>query len=490
MEKTLKQKTTTALVWSFIDKFGQQILYFATGVIFGRKLINSDYGLVASLTFFTAVSVAIIGSGYGRALVNQKKATQDELQTVFLYNVGMSLFFYVVLFFAAPLIAKFFGNQDLIVLSRVLFLSIPLNAFFVIQEIVLNMRMDLNGNAKANIYALIPTSLLAGAAALLGFGVWALVIQAVALAIFKLVFYWRYGGFRPGGTFRKKVLKDLFPFGSRVMLTNLINAGFSNIYSVLIGRFYSMAQLGFFSFASKYQDIPSGLISNTFRGVSVPLLSQLNEEDDRLKRVLGKLIRTVAFVGFPVMLGMVLIAKPFIIFLVTEKWLGAIPIFQILCFSGILVSFNSVLQEAVLAKGHSKAVLWVEILKKMVLVGFILLTINKGVIGLAIGLVLSSLSAMILSLLLSGKMVGYTIWHMIKDCAPYVAISAILCLVAYYLTLSIESNFLKFGSCILFVGSLYFIISWFLKLEPMLELTAWIRKIINLKKITNNTFSV
>jgi len=482
MEKTLKQKATTALAWSFIDKFGQQILYFATGVILGKKLSESDYGLVASLFFFTAVAVAVIGSGYGRALINQKKATQDELQTVFLYNVGMSLLFYLVLFFAAPLIAKFFGHPELILLSRIYFLSIPINAFYVIQEIVLNMRMDLNGNAKANIYALFPTSILAGVAAFMGLGVWAFVIQVNALAIFKSIFLWKYGGFRIGGKFKKKVLRDLFPFGSRVMFTNLINAAFNNIYSLLIGRFYSIAQLGIFSFASKYQDIPSNLISNTFRGVSVPLLSQLNEDDDRLKRVLGKLIRTVAFVGFPVMMGMVLISKSFFIFLFNEKWLASVPIFQILCFSGILVSFNSVLQEAVLAKGHSKAVLWVEILKKVVLVGLILLTINKGISGLAVGLVLSSLAALVLSLLLSGKMVGYTIWHMIKDCAPYIAISSILCVAAYYLTMPIESSLLKLSSCIFFVGTLYFITSWFLKLEPMMELMGWVQKMIDLRK--------
>ena len=481
MEKTLKQKTTTALVWSFIDKFGQQMLFFVTGIILARKLSNHDYGLIASLSFFTAIAVAVIGSGYGRALINQKKASQDELQTVFLYNVAVSFFFYIVLFFSAPLIAKFFGQEDLIVLSRVFFLCIPLNAFFVIQEIVLNMRMDLNGNAKANIYALIPTCLLAGTAAIMGFGVWALVIQTVSLAIFKALFFWRYGGFRVGGKFKKKVLKDLYPFGSKVMFTSLINAGFDNLYSVLIGRFY-FAQLGLFSQATKYKDIPTNLISTTFRGISVPLLSQLNEEDERLKRILGKLIQTVAFVGFPILLGMVLIAKPFIVFLITERWLGAVPILQILCFSGILVTFITVLQDAVLAKGRSKAVMWVEIMKKVILVGLLFLTIHKGVIGIAIGLVLSSMAALVLTLLLSGKVIGYTIWHMIKDCAPFVAISSILCTAAYFLTLPIESNLLKLSSCILFVGILYIISSWLLKLEPMMELMGWVQKMVSLRK--------
>jgi len=482
MEKTLKQKTTTALAWSFVDKFGQQILYFATGIILGRNLIASDYGLVGTLMFFSAVSIAIIGSGYGRAIINQKKATQDELQTIFLYNIVTSLFFYTVLFFAAPLIASYARQPELVTLSRVLFLSIPLNALFVVQEIVLILRMDFNGSAKANIFALIPTSILAGAAALMGFGVWSLVIQSLSLSAFKVLFCWKYGGFRPGGKFRKKILKDLFPFGSRVMFTNLINAAFNNIYSLVIVRYYNVAQLGFFNFASKYQDIPSGLISNTFRAVSVPLLSQLNEEDDRLKRILGKLIRTVAFVGFPVMLGVVLIAKPLIVFLVTDKWLESVPIFQILCLSGIFTAFNAVLQESVLAKGRSKAVLYVEILKKVVLVGLIVLTINKGVIGLAVGLAVSSLAALILSLLLSGKIVGYTIWHYLKDCAPYFVLSSVLCMAAYFLSMSIESNILKLVSCIAFVGTFYVMFCRLLKLEAMMEVWGWGLKMIDLRK--------
>lgn len=482
MEKTLKQKTTTALVWSFIDKFGQQILYFATGIILGRALTSSDYGLVGSLMFFSAISIAIIGSGYGRAIINQKKATQDELHTIFLYNVGTSLIFYLALFFSAPLIASFFHQPELVLLSRVLFLSIPLNALFVVQEIVLNLRMDLNSSAKANIFALIPTSILAAGAAIMGFGVWALVIQTLSLSAFKVIFCWIYGGFRPGGTFRRKVLKDLFPFGSRVMFTNLINAAFTNIYSLIIGRFYNVTQLGFYNFASKYQDIPSGLISNTFRAVSVPLLSQLNEEDDRLKRILGKLIGTVAFVGFPVMLGVVLIAKPLIVFLVTDKWLASVPIFQILCFSGILTAFNAVLQESVLAKGRSKAVLYVEILKKIVLVGMILLTVDKGIIGLAIGLVISSFAALVLSLLLSGKIVGYSIWHYLVDCAPYAVISTVLCVAAYFLSMPIESNLLKLVVCIGFVGILYVAICRLFKLEAMMEIWGWGRKMILLRK--------
>jgi O-antigen/teichoic acid export membrane protein len=338
--------------------------------------------------------------------------------------------------------------------------------------------MDLNSSAKANIFSLLPASILAAAAALAGYGVWALVIQTLSLSAFKVFFCWKYGGFRPGGTFRSQVLKDLFPFGSRVMFTNLINAAFSNIYALIIGRFYNVAQLGFFSYANKFQDIPSGLISNTFRAVSVPLLSQLNEEDERLKRILGKLIRTVAFIGFPIMFGVVLIAKPLIVFLVTEKWLPSVSILQILCFSGIFTVFNAVLQESIWAKGRSKAVLYVEILKKIVLVGLIVLTLDKGVIGLSIGLVMSSFIALILSLALSGKVVGYTLWNFTKDCFPYLTLTVLLCAAAYFLTLPIESNILKMIACITLVGGLYTLVCRLLRLEEMMEVWGWVLKVL------------
>jgi O-antigen/teichoic acid export membrane protein len=475
-EKSLKEKATTALIWSFIDKFGQQILYFVTGVVLARKLSVDEYGLVGSLMFFTAVSTAIIGSGYGRALINQKSASQDELQSIFLYNLAVSAAFYVVLFFGAPLIAHFFHQPRLTELSRVLFLILPVNAAYIVQEIYLNIRMDLNKQAKANLFGLIPACLLATLAAMLGWGVWALVIQTLALAFFKMLFYWHYGKFRPGGTFRMEVLKRLLPFGSRVMFTNLINAVFSNIYSVLIGKCYTITQLGFYTQASKYQDIPSSLISNTFKAVSMSLLSQVNEEEERLRRILSKLIRTVSFFAFPLMGGMILIAKPLFVVLITERWLGSVPLFQILCLSGLFTIFNSVLQEAVLSKGRSKAVLYMEIVKKAVLVALILITLQKGVAGLAWGLATSSFIALGFAAILTHRYVRYSILSLLRDCAPYLGITGLLCGLTWFLTRPLENNILILACSVLGVGVLYLVACRLFRLEAMMEVEAMIRR--------------
>lgn len=475
MAKTLKEKTTSALLWSFIDKFGQQVIYMITGIILARKLTPNDYGLIGVLTVFIAISTILIGSGYGRALMNRPQLKQEELNTVFYYYIVLGLFLYVLLYFCAPLIGSFFNQPILIDLSRVLFLSIIFYSLSYIQDVVLSKKMDFKVMTKVNFFSLLPASILAIIAVMKGFGVWALVIQPLMMSFFKVFINWHYCSYRPTRSFNPKLLKEMFPFSSKVLLTNLITTIFNNIYPVIIGRFYSTGQLGYYTQASKYQDIPTTLINNTFRSVSMPLLSGVNDDSERLKRILSKLIKTVAFISFPTLLGLILVARPLFIVLITDKWLTSVPIFQILCISGVFLSFNFVLQESILAKGHSGELLIVEILKKVILVLLIIITFNHGIIGLAGGWAVSSFFTLLLSLLLAKKIVGYTIIDFIKDCLPYFSIAFILCSIAYFLSMNIENNFLFLGFCILFVGILYLLISKILKLETIEELFSWLK---------------
>jgi teichuronic acid exporter len=473
MEKTLKEKTTSALIWSFIDKFGQQVIYLISGIVLARILSPDDYGLIGSLVFFTALCNILVGSGYGRALFNLQKLRQEDTDTVFYYNIGMGIFFYVLLFFCAPLISQFFRQPALTALARVLFISIVFNAVFMVQDTLFSKKMELKKQTRINLYSLLPASVIAILAAVYGLGVWSLVLQTVLLAFFKMIFNWMYSTWRPKGSFNKQVLKDLYPFSSRVLATNLVSTVFNNIYFLLIGRFY-YSQLGFYTNANKYQEIPMGLISNTFRSVSIPLLSGVNQDTERLKRVLSKLMKTLALVTFPVLIGMILIAKPLFIVLITEKWLASVPLFKILCLSGIFFVMNNVLQESILAKGRSGELLLVEILKKVVLVSLIVFTLKYGVIGLAWGWAASNIITLFLSLYLSKKFVGYSAWHLLKDCFPYAAISTVLCGVAWLLTQSITNNYLFLGVCVSFVGILYVLSCRLFKLEASEEMFDWL----------------
>lgn len=483
MEKTLKEKTTSALIWSFIDKFGQQIIYIATGIVLGRILTPDDYGLVGSLTFFTAICTILVGSGYNRALLNKAEITQVELSSLFFYNVGMGLVLYIVLFFCAPYISLFYRQPLLTPLSRVLFLTTVFNSLLIINGALLTKKMDLGSMAKADLFSLFPASFIAILMAVNGFGVWSLVVQTVLFTFLKVITLAYYSKWRPSLTFNNKILKELFPFSSKFMLTNLITTIFNNIYYVLIGRFYNPAQLGYYTQANKYQDIPTGLINNTFRAVSMPILSEINQDKDRLKRVLGKLIRTIAFIGFPVLLGMILIARPLFIVLITEKWLPSVPVFQILCVAGLFVMFSSVLEETILSRGHSGKLLIIEILKKVVLVAIIFVTLNHGLIGLAIGWAASSLFSLSLSIYLTSTIVGYSPLSFMKDSLPYFAISSAFCILAYFISQSITNNYLFIGFCTCFVGFFYLLVCRLCKLDAAMEIFKWVRiKFIPKKK--------
>jgi teichuronic acid exporter len=482
MEKTLKEKTTSALIWSFIDKFGQQIIYLVTGIVLGRILSPHDYGLLGSLLFFIAISTVLIGSGYNRALINKKDVTPAELNALYLYCSGMGVLLYIVLFFAAPLIGLFFKQPSLVLYSRVLFLSIIFNSVIIIPGALLTMKMDLNGLAKANMFSLIPASIFAVLAVVNGYGVWALIIQNVLFAFFKAIFYNYYSKFKLSRSFNFKVLKDLLSFSSKVLIINLITTTFNNVYYILIGRFYGITQLGFYTQANKYQEIPTTIISQTFRSVSMPLLSGINDDEFRMKRVLSKMIQTIAFVGLPVMIGMILIAKPLFIVLITEKWLTSVPVFQILCVAGMFVIFNSVIEESVLSKGRSGALLVFEIIKRCILVLSIFLTIKFGLIALAIGWGISWFIALILTLYLSKRFLKYSIIDFIKDCFPYFIITLALCGIAYFISGFISNYLINICFCIAFVAPSYFIICRVFKLQAAIETYDWIGKKIKLYK--------
>jgi teichuronic acid exporter len=489
MEKTLKEKTTTALIWSFIDKFGQQMIYLVTGVVLARNLSPDDYGLVGELSIFIALSTIFITSGYARALLNSTKYSQIEYNTVFFYNVTSALFIYIILFFCAPLISLYFKQPSLTLISRVLFISLIFNSFVGVQSTYLTKNMNLKAFSRANIISLLVASIFAIVAAIKGMGVWALVIQTLLNSFCTIIFYWYYSEWRPTRHFDLKILKRFFPFSSKILLTNIITSVFSNINNVLIGRMYNNTQVGFYSNGSKYQDIPTGIITNTFRTILAPLLSKVNDDKDRFKRIVSKIIRTLSLFIFPVLLGLVLIAKPFFIVLIKEKWLPSVPIFQILCVSGIFVAINTILQEAILAKNRSKELMIQEIIKKGLLIILIIFTIKHGLSALAIGCTISSFLTLLLTINLSKRVIGYSFIDLLKDIFPYLSISFVLCTIAYFLSLPILNNYIFIGFCIGFVGILYILCCKIFKLEASNDMFIWIKtkiKLLNKKKATSN----
>lgn len=473
-DTTLKKRTITALFWSFLDKFGQKVIFLISSVFLMRLLDTSDYGIMGSLLIFIAFSSLLIDSGFGRALLNRKEIGALEYSTVFYFNLAISLLLYVALFISAPLIAQLFNEPLLIPVSRVLFLSLIFNGFSLIQMIIFIKASDFKTQTKANTAALIISTSIALIMAWRGHGVWSLVAQNVIYAFFRSILFWLYSTWRPKKLFSFAKLKVFFAFSNKLLASGAIGAIFNNIYPSIIAMFYPMQQVGYYTQAYKYQDTPFAVLSDTFRSVSMLILSEINNQTERLRRVVAKLIKSIAFLSFPIAFILILIAEPLFATLFGEKWLPSVPYFQILCIGGAVSPFTFILNELFIAKERADFFLSVEIIKRIILVALIIGFFKQGVTGLAVSWVIYMYITLIISLFLSKKLIAYSFWSFLKDVSPYIGVSLLAVFAAYFIASKISNNISSMLASMVMMGATYLALCRIFNLEMTAEIKQYI----------------
>ena len=475
-EPSLKNKTILSLFWSFIDKFGQQILNFLSMLILMNIVATEDYGKINSLAVFIAFSSILIDSGFGRALLNRQNLTNKDYSTVFIFNVLFSILLYSLLFISAPFLSDLFNSSEITLIARMVFMSIVLNGLGLIQQTILTKKADFKGLSKINITALLIANIIAIVMALYGYGVWALVAQILVYALFRTIFLWIYSKWRPAFDFSFNSLKSFFSFSSKLLLTNTIATIGNNIYPSLIALFYPMSQVAYFSQAKKYQEIPFLAITNTFRSVAMLILSEINNESDRMKRVVSKMIKSIAFIAFPLGFIMILLAEPIFYMFFKEKWLSSVPFFQALTLAGMISPFVYIFNELFIAKERSAYFLGVEILKALLLIVLIVILLPKGLMALATSWVLYILATLLISVILSSKLVKYNLLNFLKDTVPYMLIALISSSISYLTTKNINPPILFITINILIIATLYITTCKLLKLEMIKEIEVWFTK--------------
>ena len=473
-DTTLKKRTITALFWSFLDKFGQKVIFLISSVFLMRLLDTSDYGIMGSLLIFIAFSSLLIDSGFGRALLNRKEIGALEYSTVFYFNLAISLLLYVALFISAPLIAQLFNEPLLIPVSRVLFLSLIFNGFSLIQMIIFIKASDFKTQTKANTAALIISTSIALIMAWRGHGVWSLVAQNVIYAFFRSILFWLYSTWRPKKLFSFAKLKVFFAFSNKLLASGAIGAIFNIIYPSIIAMFYPMQQVGYYTQAYKYQDTPFAVLSDTFRSVSMLILSEINDQTERLRRVVAKLIKSIAFLSFPIAFILILIAEPLFATLFGDKWLPSVPYFQILCIGGAVSPFTFIINELFIAKERADFFLSVEIVKRIILVALIIGFFKQGITGLAVSWVVYMYVTLIISLFLSKKLIGYSAWGFIKDVAPYVGIALLAVTAAYFISSKVSNSILSMLAGMVMMGTTYLTLCRIFNLEMTAEIKQYI----------------
>lgn len=467
MAENLKDKTVTGVVWSAFQKGGSILVGFISSIVLARLLTPEDYGLIGMLAIFIAVSEVFINGGFGSALIQKKRPTDDDYSTFFIWNLTISVFLYGVLFICAPYIAKFYNQEILCSILRINGLILIINAVSLVQTYQLRKQLNFKkiGTIEVSVAAL--SLMVCIYFAWKGYGVWALVIQGLFAGTLKTLLFWLSSKWRPMLRFSIQSFKELFSFGGFILLSNLVNTFCNNIQGLLIGKFYNPATMGYYSKAKSTEQLSANFISQVIDQVAYPVLAEAQNDNAYMIRMLKKFIGVLAYLTFPIMLLLILLAKPVFVLLYSEKWLSSVPYFQILSLAGLVACLQGINYYAVAAVGKSKDMFTWTLVKRGV--GLVLVVGGLafwGIKGLLVGLVLTSFFIYFINAGLVSKHIGYTGMQQFRDLLPVILVSAASFLVAFLLGHFLHLNMYVEGAIQLaFFAAIYLGLSESFKLE-------------------------
>lgn len=467
VHQDLKKQTISGLIWSFAERFGSVFIQLISNIVLARLLSPYEFGLIGMIMVFIAISNTFVEGGFSSALIQKKNTTPEDYSTIFFINIIVAIVLFIVLYLSAPSIAAFYGQPILRDLLRVLGIILILNALSIIQNTKLIKSVKFKPLAKINLSATIIACFLSISAAIYGFGVWSLVIQMLAISFFKTVFLWINSVWRPLLIFENKSAKKLIGFGYKLLISGLIDSIYTNMYALIIGKVFSPVDLGYYTQAKKMQDVPVYTLSGVVNQVTFPVFAHLQDDLLKFKSGLKKSLTSLAFINFPMMILLMVIAKPLFLILFTAKWNEAIPYFQLLCLSGMFLSSHAVNLNALKAKGRSDIYLFSEVIKKIIGIMALFLSMQWGIIGMIYSIVFTSFISFFINAYFSAKIVQYGIIEQLLDVLPSFLLSIITGLTVMFL-----SGFLNLNNFSLLFAQLFSYSIMYLSLALIFKIKA------------------
>jgi len=436
MSERLRDAVFSGVKWNAMGKFGHYGAQFFVSIVLARLLMPEEFGLIGMLAIFTAIAQAFIVSGMSSALIQKKDADSTDYSTVFYYNIGIAILFYFILFFSAKSIAAFYEEPQLIKLTKYIALVFIINGFGTVQSTIL--RKELNFK-KLNIISVISVVIAGSIAIVMAFnnyGVYAIVGQSLSYAFITNLLYWLTSKWKPKLVFSKRSFKTLFGFGSKLLLSALLNQIYKNLSTLIIGKAFSAAQLGYFTRAKATRDIPIQNTTGILNNLIFPIFAKSKSDEDLVRHHL-KFIGLIAYVVFPLMIGLAIVAEPLTVLLFSDKWLPSVPILQLLCIAGPTFPLSVILTSTILAKGKSGLFLKLDIYKKVFGLTAMLVGLYFGFYPFLIGLLVASLGSLFLNAVFTGKLLHVAIFNYLKHMLPSLLLSffmgVLLLVIQYFL---------------------------------------------------------
>jgi O-antigen/teichoic acid export membrane protein len=467
---SLKKQATSGFIWNAIEKFSGHLLSLVIGIVLARILTPEDFGLMGMLVIFTAIAGTFVESGMGSGLIQKQEKTAVDYSTVFVFNFVIALIFYIVLYVSAPYVADFYNESRLTTLLRVLSINIIIGALVAIQRVKLNLELKFKTLAKINVTVNFLSGGIAIGLAWFGFGYWALAIQMILAGIFSFIIFLLMNNWSYSLQFSKDSFKELFGFGSKLLFASLYAQALRNVYDIYIGKYYSSADLGFYSRAIKFTELIAGTVNSVIQQVTYPLLAQMRNDPDRMMAIFSRLIKMSAFIIFPSMVLLSVLSEPIVLVLLTDKWAAVIPLLQWMAFGRIFYPASSLNLNLLNANGRSDLFLKVDLSKLPLTVVAIIITLPLGIKAMIIGHVATAFIAFFFNSFMSGRLFNYGAFKQLKDMLPSILNAFLMGAIVYGLLLFVDNMLLKLILGTLVGGGIYILLAYLQKSTELREL--------------------
>lgn len=432
-QQSLKDKTIKGTMWSAADAFLGQGVTFLVGIVLARLLSPDEYGLIGICMIFNTVLNGIVDSGFSNALIRKKDVSDDDYNTMFFTNLGISIVLYGLLFVCSPLVAQFFGRQELTALVRATGLVLFFNALSITQVTILTKRIDFKTKTKASLVSAILSGIVGIAMAYTGFGVWALVGQMLSKQLLYTLCLWVLNKWWPSIKFSAESFRYMWGFGWKLLVSGLLNNIWNQLYQVVVGKFYSSATLGQYTRGREYASIFSSNLTSIIQRVSYPVLSEIQDDKQRMVEGYRKVIKMTMFITAICMISLGAVAEPLIYCLIGPQWHEAATYLPLICISMAFYPLHAINLNMLQVLGRSDIFLYLEIIKKVIGIVPIMIGIFVDIYWMLIASILIGFVSLYLNSWYTGKALGYTFWKQLRDIAPSFGIAFSIALSVYFL---------------------------------------------------------
>lgn len=485
--ESLKDKTLNGIFWSVINTISIQGVQFLIGVVLARLLSPVEFGTVSLMTIFISVSTLFINSGFGSALIRKQNCTQQDYSTVFYYNLLIAIACYLIVYVSAGAIANFYSQPILRDLIRVFGVVLIIDSFSVIQVTLATKRIDFKIIAKVSLVAGMISGVIAIILAYMGYGIWSLVIRSLCNSLITSTLYWNWNKWRPSWTFSISSFKEMFAFGSKLLGSSIVAKIFEGMNSVVIGKYISVAELGYFMRADSLKNLPVQNFSSIISKVSYPALAKLGQDSSALKKGYKKLLMLTMFISFVLMFLLAAIAEPLVLILLTEKWKNSIEYLQLLCFVGVLYPMHSLNMNILTLKGKTGRYFKLTVLKQVLVIPGLIIVVFWGVKAMIYYMILNGILNYFINSSSSADLMSYGNREQLFDILPSMFVTGIAGLISYILSfLPLNSySLILLQVTVFFV--IVFIVSELIRLKAYLILRELALSRIGIKKMNNST---